>query len=71
MMGLDGCSSAASRNGAIASAGLPAPSNLVAKASSGSTGCSAAGFKDWDMAFPYGPLHAGGKLTYHRYTQPL
>jgi hypothetical protein len=49
MMGLDGCSNAASRKGAIASAGRPAISNLVASASKCATCCGEAGFVDWDI----------------------
>ena len=52
MMELDGCSSAASRNGAIASAGRPALSNSVANASRAATCCGAAEFGDWDIREP-------------------
>src|SRR5579863_1074649 len=46
---LNGSSSAASRNGTIASAGRPALSNWVANASRGAICCGAAGLGDWDM----------------------
>ena len=49
MMGLDGSSSAASRNGAIASFGRPALSKRVANASKGATCGGGDGFGDWDM----------------------
>ena len=45
MMGLDGSSSAASRNGATASAGRPSLSNWVARASSGATCRGWVGFR--------------------------
>ena len=54
MIALDGCSSAASRKGLIASAGCPAASSSVARESSIVTCCAADGLGNWVMARTWG-----------------